>query len=250
MSASSREDSIKTLYEQAKPNLWQRLFHWRRFRMKRLSESRFLSAARQRYPSDIPDCESCSDSCCQSPSLVSLRLVDIARLMDAGLESGIANVDFSARRTIYSKYPQLELAESKDSFRLFPVLRQKEDGTCFFLSNSKRCDIYEHRPLACRAFPYLLSEDLKSIHFARGGCSNGVAADDSSLVQKLVGSVVEHFNSKVSDLIAIEESSAEIERIGLGEYLRGSQFRSGGNESSGFSALMHTKQSHDITGES
>lgn len=227
--------AVAALYSSTTPSFFQRLRHWGRYRIRTQTGAQL---ARGSLPLPIPNCTACTDTCCKSPSLVSLRLIDIARLVDAGHQQAVARVDRPARRAIHTLHPALEAAESKDSFRYFPVLRQKVDGTCVFLTAQQRCGVYAIRPLACRAFPYLLNDDLKSVRFAEGACSTPAPESHSTTLRSLTAAVAAQFDAKVRDLMAVHHLPAALARLGLVRFLRAPFLRRKKNENSNFATHL------------
>ncbi len=174
-----------------------------------------------RVPSgQVPDCPTCQETCCQGPHLVSLRLPDIARLVDGGLEWAIERPRPSARASLYAEHPDLAEAESLDSFRRFPVLGQTDSGYCVFLDPEGRCAIYPLRPLACRRFPYRVGEDRRTVTYATG-CRYPRADGSAAEVEALVSVAVEHYNQKIRDLVMLEAGLELLARLGLDRYVGG-----------------------------
>ena len=92
----------------------------RRFDLRPLQDERIGEG-----PSKVPDCAACTARCCAQPqNEVSLRLIDIARLLDGGHAAGIDRD--RARRLAET------MAAPPDSLTRFPMLRNKPDGSCWF----------------------------------------------------------------------------------------------------------------------
>jgi Fe-S-cluster containining protein len=50
-------------------------------------------------------------------------------------------------------------------------LNRKEDGTCVFLDENKKCKVYNERPMECRFYPYILSYKDDTLQLIlHGGC--------------------------------------------------------------------------------
>jgi len=81
-------------------------------------------------------CSRCG-ACCTSGLVVKLLSPDIEQLLEI--------------------MPLDELVEKLDAGvsagRFYFSLAVREDGSCVFYDPEKGCTIYEHRPLACRAYP-------------------------------------------------------------------------------------------------
>lgn len=165
-------------------------------------------------PGVVPDCPACRETCCHGPHLVSLRLADCARLLDAGLDASITRPGRGSREATYESHPDLRQVEQRDAFRRFPVLGQRESGACHFLDADGRCSIYAIRPLACRAFPYRLDDALDRIRMS-SGCPTSRRGGSPEAVELLVQATVDLFNAKVRDLLLVEHGRDRLEALGL-----------------------------------
>ena len=68
-------------------NVWRNLRLARRYRLRPL---RFEALDLRVEKGQVPDCANCQDTCCRGPqNTITLRLDDVARLLDAGLEHAI-----------------------------------------------------------------------------------------------------------------------------------------------------------------
>ena len=93
-------------------------------------------------------CETCAGLCCYMP--VEVKIQDLIRLK-------ILNefhLELSEREQIKDalKHPSiLRFTPSTEKF----TLRQKPDGSCYFLDANKKCTEYELRPDTCRNHPQI-----------------------------------------------------------------------------------------------
>jgi Fe-S-cluster containining protein len=167
-------------------------------------------------------CSRCDDTCCAAPHQVSLRLFDVARLLDAGLGEAMVSPRWSARADWHAQAPELAWVERQDSFRHFPVLRQTEQGVCVFLDAQGQCVIYPLRPLACQRFPYVLGPRLDRVVVSHG-CD--VARQgrplSSAETETVLASVLAHHRAKVLDLLWLAYGRPELVALGYGEWLSG-----------------------------
>ena len=167
----------------------------------------------------VPDCANCRDTCCRGPqNTISLRLEDIARLLDAGLESAISTGKPVYSEELLAEYPSLRTIENLDSYRFFPVLRRKPDGTCVFLDDNGRCSIYEIRPLRCRRFPYRLDDALSGIVYS-SGCQYPRRDGSPDEVRNLAQAAVDTYNAKIRDVVMLEYARPELERLEIAPFL-------------------------------
>lgn len=193
-------------------HLKQALRLWWRHGRANLRRQTLRSTVRERA---VPDCGQCPDNCCRGPNLVSLRLQDMARLLDAGLGWAIvAPGSHDTKR-------MLEL-EGPGSARPFPVLARKADGSCVFLDAHNRCSIHPIRPLTCRRFPYVISDDLVQIGYSQS-CPSWRHGNDAEC-QALEQASVDSYNARVQDLWTLAFAPALLERLGLAAHLPGLHF--------------------------
>jgi Fe-S-cluster containining protein len=93
-------------------------------------------------------CETCAGLCCYMP--VEVKIQDLIRLK-------ILNefhLELSEREQIKDalKHPSiLRFTPSTEKF----TLRQKPDGSCYFLDTNKKCTQYDLRPDTCRNHPQI-----------------------------------------------------------------------------------------------
>lgn len=94
-------------------------------------------------------CSGCT-ACCHA--IVGITHIDLANLA-AVPEQNLPDVlKLYARAEFNGKANDPDLALMRDGPRML-ALRSTEDG-CIFLQKNGNCGIYQHRPRACRSFPY------------------------------------------------------------------------------------------------
>ncbi len=181
-------------------NIGRNLRLWRRFRLHPLRrESLDLRVS----AGQIPDCAACEELCCIGPrNTISLRLEDLARLLDADLEWAISRHKPIYSRELLQKYPSLREIERLTTYRCFPVLRQRADGSCVFLTRRGRCAIYAIRPLRCRRFPYRLDAELKAIVYS-SACKSFRRDGTPWEVEAMAEAVTQNYNAKIRDLLML-----------------------------------------------
>ncbi len=215
------EDRLEVAYQQARGQSWMPRNWIHRWRFIRRYQSRMLKL--QDLVLEVPEtqhpmCSSCKNTCCSGPNLVSLRLSDLARLIEAGLGWAAVTPTPLQREEIYQENPELREIEDRDSFRLFPVLEQNKQGCCVFLDDEKRCSIHSIRPLACRRFPHFLSSDLKSVKWARFCKSYEQNETQQSDAREII---LENHNQKLKDLWLLSFGKDLLRKLGLLDYLPG-----------------------------
>jgi len=149
-----------------------------------------------------PDCTACADHCCRGEgAVIRLRLLDVAHLVDAGLTSAIdVSIDDDPR-----------LTEKR-----FPKLKKKADGNCVFFDDGE-CVVHPIKPLRCQRFPHRLSADKQSIAYANR-CQSRRPGSDDELVQ-LRKAVVDNYNAKVVDLVALQHGQKVLKQLALDAHL-------------------------------
>jgi Fe-S-cluster containining protein len=188
----------------------------RRYRLRPLR----LEDLEMRVPDGmVPDCASCQDTCCRGPqNTISLRLEDVARLVDAELEWAITTEKPTYSDEMRERYASLRTIERLDTYRFFPVLKRKPDGTCIFLDDAGRCSIHELRPLRCRRFPYRLDDALTGIDYSPA-CRFPRHDGTPGQTRELAQAAVDTYNAKIRDLVMLEYGRDALERLDLMRYL-------------------------------
>lgn len=169
----------------------------------------------------IPTCLQCPDPCCRGPhNTVLLRLVDVALFLDQGwtdamtLEKPVFSPDVLAAK------PQLKAMVESFHWRVFPVLRQKPDQTCVFLSQQGLCTIHPQRPWICRVFPYILDIDQQSIGWSPRCQWFDQSQAESPATQELQHAVLHNFyTEKVCDLVLVRVFWEELTALGITSWL-------------------------------
>lgn len=176
---------------------WRNLRNARRYRLRVLPDDLEVTSP----PNQIPACGKCNEPCCASPrSVVSLRLLDVARLVDAGYGDAIA-VDEAAGD--WPKETRTAIAEQRelDTWRYFPWLQKRSDGSCILFENGI-CVAYEHRPLQCRAFPLQVDESAAQVRWA-SFCRSTSSTSSGLEHQAAVEAARESYHEKVRDLLTL-----------------------------------------------
>ena len=164
----------------------------------------------------LPDCETCEDLCCTGPNaIVSLRLRDIAALVDARLDR------FIVARS------QEQKTRGNDVFHdVFPVLDRDPTGTCRLLTDDRLCGAHPAWPLSCARYPYALDAQLKVVFWAEGCRSTTEipAVDAPIRVRALVRAAVDGYNERIKDAVLLHTARPELEALGLLKFLDLSRF--------------------------
>ncbi|MCC6811604.1 MAG: YkgJ family cysteine cluster protein [Deltaproteobacteria bacterium] len=169
----------------------------------------------------VSKCNACTNNCCVGKkNTVSLRLVDIATLIDLGRADLIRREKprFSEADKLSSKARARFLAS--DAFTVFPVLRQDEHDRCAALSDGNRCTLHPHWPLSCARFPYALDLDAREVFYSpRCPSYDIVDAVSEPRVKTMIDATLAAYNERIRDFVLLDHARAGLERIGLTEWL-------------------------------
>jgi Fe-S-cluster containining protein len=219
------EQRLAALWRQARFRPW-RPAHWGRWlRMRQRYDLTPLKVSQLRVrvpPRLVPDCEACEEVCCTGRSrVVSLRLLDVARLIDAGLAQHITTQRPQFTLAELDQSPALRDRVDSDLWRWFPVLTQDATATCTLLDERLRCRAHPAWPLSCARFPYALNVAARTI-FLAPSCRSTRTVQPHELgapVRALVDAAVAAYNEQIRDLILVHVARAELEQLGLLRYL-------------------------------
>jgi Fe-S-cluster containining protein len=217
------EKALAELWKVAQPRVYS-LSHWREtIRLLRRFNVRFLRLGELKVVvpyGQVPDCDNCTEICCTGPNaIVSLRLRDVAALVDKGLEQHItaSTVRPAARDVTWAR----KEADGSVFHQAFPVLTRDKTGTCTLLNEDRHCGAYPSWPLSCARYPYALDLESKVIFWAKGCRSTQVlpTSEAPPRVRELVRAVVDAYNERLKDVILLHVARKELEEIGLLKYV-------------------------------
>jgi Fe-S-cluster containining protein len=217
--------ALESLWEEARYRLFhpRRAFTW--FSLRRRFDLRFIRPQEVKVlvpRGTIPDCESCTDICCTGPNaVVSLRLADVARLVDHGLDRFIVHDRPPPPPVKAMSWARYEM-ETSVFARMFPVLARDATGTCRLLDENLRCTAYPAWPVSCARYPYALDALRREVFLAKGCRSHRlVTLDDApGSVVKLVDASVRAYNERIRDIILVHVALDELHELGLTRFLR------------------------------
>ena len=218
-------DAVNALWPVARARMLAPKNLWRAFKLSRRFDLRFVRASglKVRLPAyTIPDCDSCTDLCCTGPNaVVSLRLVDIARLLDHGLADAI-DVPPRSLPVVESPTDARRRLERSLFVDTFPVLRRDATGTCTLLTEGRQCSAWPHWPLSCARYPFSVDVD-NGVLFWASGCQSTrtVTIDDApDSVRSLIDAAVDSYNERLRDIVRLSFALDEVRALGLDRYLR------------------------------
>ena len=217
--AGEIERALLALWPVARERLWQprhlaaivRLRRRFALRPLRLGELKVMAPR-----STVPDCEACTDICCTgSNARVSLRLRDIAALVDRGLDAHITH-DLPDGKLRTATWARRE-ADGSVFHRAFPVLSRDATQTCTLLTGDRTCGAFPDWPLSCARYPYALDLESKVVFYAKSCQSTQLlpAGEAAPRVQSLVRAVVDAYNARIQDVVMLHLARTELAELGL-----------------------------------
>ena len=220
------ERALRELWPQARRRLWRPRGWWRWLRLRSRYELRELGLrdVRRLMPLGVvPDCDACEEVCCAGRTrVVPLRLVDIAALIDAGLERCITHQRPSFSIEELERSPALAQLVTSDFWSWFPVLAQDQTGTCTLLGEDLRCRAHPAWPLSCARYPYSLNFGARAVFYAASCPSRTILPTEAAgpRVHALMEATLEAFNQQIRDVVLVSVARGELERLGLLRFLR------------------------------
>ena len=225
------ERGLEDAWQLARSRMWRAGYRWRSFALWRRFDLRSLdlSTVKLKIPNgQLPDCENCIELCCTGPNArVSLRLLDIARLVDHGhaahiVKDPVLDADNRRDKQIEKQHSWARREADGSVFhRVFPVLARDATGTCMFLTADRLCGVYPGWPLSCARYPYALDRQLKVIFYAKG-CTSTVTvqpADAPVRVRALARAVIDAYNQRIKDVVTLALAPDRLAELGLLEHL-------------------------------
>lgn len=168
----------------------------------------------------VPDCPKCTQICCAGlENLVSLRLVDVATLLDVGRADLISRTKPRFPPSLVQRRPALFELAGSELFRTLPVLRQiGPDRRCAALTDDDRCSLHPHWPVSCDRFPYTMVQGRRVVWGSR--CpSKQQAPQWAERGQQMFARAIDVYNERIRDAVLIHHARRELDSIGIGEFL-------------------------------
>jgi hypothetical protein len=233
------ERALTALWPLAQARLTHPRGWWRWWRLHRRFSLRFVRIGELsvKIPyGQVPDCEACTELCCTGDNaIVSLRLRDIAALMDIGRAAHITHE--RDVRTVRSARSSRAVTTSKQAarttwarteadasvfHRVFPTLVRDATGTCSLLSDARTCSVWPAWPLSCARYPYALDLQNRVVFYAKGCTSTQTMTTSEApvKVRELVRAVVDAYNERIKDIILVHMAREELRELGLLAHLQ------------------------------
>lgn len=169
----------------------------------------------------VPDCERCTNTCCAGyENVVSLRLRDVALLIDVGRTEVIAKHKPRFPESLLDERPALRDLMSSMLWRTLPVLRQEGPlQRCSALGEDMKCTLHPHWPTSCERFPYTLSVARRAVVWGTRCQSKIMRPEHRPRSGQLFEAALAAYNERVKDAVLLTYARPELDELGVGEFL-------------------------------
>jgi hypothetical protein len=169
----------------------------------------------------IPDCASCDDICCAGvENVVSLRLRDIAVLLDLGREDLMTKQKPRFSEKVLRQRPNLRELVASELWRALPVLRQRGDHRiCAALTPDLRCGLHPFWPTSCERFPYSLNAVRRQVTWGTRCPSQQQAPEHAARSDALFRGAVDAYNERIRDAVLLAHARDQLDAIGIGAWI-------------------------------
>ncbi len=171
----------------------------------------------------IPDCPNCTNICCAGlENVVSLRLRDIARLIDLDRTDLMTKKKPNFPASMLAERPGLGELVASELWRTLPVLRQTGDlKVCAALSKRLTCTLYPHWPLSCERFPYSLSVVRRQVTWGSRCPSEKRDPTFEPRRRALFQAALDAYDERVKDAVLLTHARPALDELGIGAWLTG-----------------------------
>ena|GEM_PF-1563779 len=169
----------------------------------------------------VPDCPNCEDICCQgAENVVSLRLSDIARLIDLGRTDLISKSKPRFTEQMMSQRPALFELMGSELWLTLPVLKQLGPyRMCAALDQDLKCSLYPHWPLSCERFPYSLNVSKKKVFWGSRCQSKSCSSEHETRGVQMVERAGQTYNERIKDAVLLTHARKRLDDLGIGVFL-------------------------------
>lgn len=169
----------------------------------------------------VPDCGACEDICCVGlENLVSLRLVDVAVLMDADRTDLMSRLKPRFPEDLVRRRPALHELLGSELWRTLPVLRQVgESRICAALTPELRCSLHPRWPTSCARFPYTMSAVRRVVSWGSRCASKTCSPRQAAASEAIFQASISAYNERVRDAVLLAHARSDLEAIGVGAWL-------------------------------
>lgn len=169
----------------------------------------------------VPNCPECNDVCCAGvENVVSLRLRDIAVLIDIGRTDLMKKEKPRFPEWMLQERPAIRELVASELFARLPVLVQLgEDRICAALTPELRCSLHPNWPLSCERFPYSLGATRREVVWGRRCQSKKLDPELAQRGREMFRSAISVYNERVKDAVLLAHATKELDAIGIGAFL-------------------------------
>ena len=169
----------------------------------------------------IPDCPSCQDVCCAGEeNVVSLRLRDVAVLIDIGRTDLMTRQKPRFGDAMLASRPALRELVASELFQTLPVLRQVgPERRCAALDDALSCTLHPDWPLSCERFPYSLSAVRREVIWGKRCASKHQRPEHAARGDAMFRAAVAVYNERVRDAVLLAHARPALDRLGIGAFL-------------------------------
>jgi len=172
----------------------------------------------------IPDCPTCTNICCAGlENVVSLRLRDIAMLIDLGRTDLMTKLKPNFPAWMLQDRPLLKELVASELWRALPVMRQVGSlQTCAALNlNTLQCDLHPHWPTTCERFPYTLNVAQRQVNWGTRCPSKHQSPTHLQRSESMFRASIEAYNHRVRDAVLLAHARPMLAEMGLGDWITG-----------------------------
>ncbi len=215
---------LASLWTETQKRIWNPKYLWSHFQLRRKFDLNFLQPHEFRLlipPGVLTHCQQCETICCTGQnSRVSLNLIDIARLIDANLETFIQPAPHKAIPSMQKRAAQQD-AEASIFYHAFPVLRRDETLTCSLLTPNLQCGAFPHWPLSCERYPFAINLVEKTVFWAKGCGHQELHYEPEAHLRtrQLFHAALDAYNQRIKDAAMLYLAMPELSQLGLLKYL-------------------------------
>lgn len=170
----------------------------------------------------IPDCPACTNICCAGlENVVSLRLRDIAMLIDLGRTDLMSKLKPNFPAWMLEERPLLKELVASELWRALPVMRQVGSlQACAALNlNTLQCSLHPHWPTTCERFPYSLNAMRKQVTWGTRCPSKHQSPMHEARSEAMYRASIEAYNHRVRDAVLLAHARPALAELGLGEWI-------------------------------
>lgn len=168
----------------------------------------------------VPDCGACMNNCCGGlENLVSLRLIDVATLIDIGRTELMSKTKPVFPPELLQAKPSLLALQESWLFQTLPVLKQVgAERRCAALTPNLECSLHPSWPTSCERFPYMMTADRKKVRWGTR-CPSRAPQPDLQRAAELHAGAVAVFNERIRDAVLLQHARADLNAAGFEPFL-------------------------------